>query len=1016
MKKIKFVPQICLLSVLTVIIVCVYFLSENASGFSKIDKVFFDIVSGIRGEIQANPKIKVLIYDTEAISNYKLPMPLYLHTKIIQDLDEMGAKIIAPCYIFSDLERELIFLSRNESDLYNFVDTLINSKKVILPYFIDKRSKSNSIEMPPFMEKFAINDPNLTEQRAYGFPQTSLMFSEHILGEHAIGQGFLTPSLSRLGLDATYILQRQGATKSRRHSLLFMSYPLNLALAFSDINPEEMKFTKGGVAFGDLLMPLDESGLFMINYLRPNMMYETFTVSDLLNGRISEDAIKDSLIIYADEQLDAMALRYNSFNGLEYRYYYNIANVVDQITGGHFLLRNNFVKSFEIILFLISVLIMSLIFRTQKLIFEIGGSFIICAAVLTINSMCFIHGFIVRPIPIVMGLILVFIGLIIFSIIGVNRLLLVSKKALQQSEEIYSLAVKAANDGLWGMDVKSGMCYASERMLTIFGMPELQKLSMESNPFLWLDYVNEEDRMRVSFAIDKYIKGETSSFGEEFRINIDNSKDAITATKWIYARGNVIKDDSGNAIRIAIAMSDITARKKFEHDLMQQTLHDSFTGLPNKVLFLDRAKQIIKQRQVDRLSDCLCAVIRVDNLNRMNLAYGSNVTDQIVLLIARRLEHIITTHDTVAILGSNDFCFLKSARKDIGEDTERELLLKLKSILWDEFDIGNTKFPITTCIGYSILSRYFVQNAEELLRNSTLALYAARDNGQKQCLSFSPALIQNNIQYHLERDLQHTLASPKDSLFLYYQPIVDLKHNRVAGFEALIRWLHPSLGMIPPGQFIPMAENSGLIDLVSIFCLDEAFSQLKKWKEMNLHCFVSINLSGKQISTMNLDATVKDYLKTFDVDPSLVKLEITETAIMHRPEIAHHVLNNIRNLGISISIDDFGIGYSSLSKLQDIPFDTLKIDRSFVTKMHESLRSYELISIISNITQSLGRTSVAEGIEDLEQLESVKKLNIDYGQGFYFSKPLPVDDATSFLQNYSQMKYIIKAIDHQINI
>jgi diguanylate cyclase (GGDEF)-like protein len=436
------------------------------------------------------------------------------------------------------------------------------------------------------------------------------------------------------------------------------------------------------------------------------------------------------------------------------------------------------------------------------------------------------------------------------------------------------------------------------------------------------------------------------------------------------------------------------SREHFRH----AAFHDALTGLPNRSLFTDHLR--VALRRAHQNENYLFGVLflDLDRFKNINDSLGHPCGDELLILVARRLESCIRQTDMVARFGGDEFAILLDAIQD-SSDAMR-VAEKVQQVISAPFKLSSHEAITTASIGVALSTSGYAE-AEDIIRDADTAMYRAKDRGKARYEIFDTAMHTRAVTLlRLESDLRRALE--KDELCVYYQPIVSLASGELHGFEALVRWQHPERGIISPDDFVPLAEETGLILPIGLRVLRDACHQLRKWQQYsvsNRGLIMSVNLSGKQLTQPDLIARIEEALRESQIDPWHLKLEITETVVMENPELAAVTLAKLRGLGVRLSIDDFGTGYSSLSYLNRFPVDTLKIDRSFVTSMNEADENLQIVKTIITLAGNLGMQVVAEGVETEEQLEQLRSLKCQYAQGFYFSKPLDVLDMDLFILN-----------------
>lgn len=565
---------------------------------------------------------------------------------------------------------------------------------------------------------------------------------------------------------------------------------------------------------------------------------------------------------------------------------------------------------------------------------------------------------------------------------------------LKRSEERYALAARGANDGLWDWDMLSGTFYTSPRWQQMLG---LRGDRMAGLPGDWFDRVHRDDIDTLRAAIDAHLSGSSTHLEQELRMRHADGED-----RWVVVRGMAVRDGTGQAARFAGSMTDITARKLAERQLMFNALHSHLTGLPNRALLIDRTDQALQLWSRDKNADVLLAVLDLDRFGHFNESLGQKVGDDILIMVARNLEQAMRPDDTLAHLGEDEFAVTRFIAGNVEQQVE-ELIVTLKSALAERLNVAERSLEIEASIGFVIASQAAGAAADELLRDANLALYRAKAQGRNQVVRFEPSMHQSAMKrFGLEADLKRAIAAG-DQLELFYQPIIDMKDGHVHGFEALIRWRHPERGMISPVDFIPLAEDTDMIVEIGRKSIMEAARQIAAWMPAEGDPpQIAVNVSGKQFMAVGLLEDIERTLKVTGIPKGSLKLEVTESLIMDNPERTAEILRKVIAMGCKVSIDDFGTGYSSLSHLHRFPFHTLKIDRSFVMRITDSREGLEIVRVISSLAHILERDVVAEGVETEEQAAQLAKLGIQFGQGYLWSKPLPAGEASVFLAKNRQ--------------
>ncbi|HWO37304.1 MAG TPA: EAL domain-containing protein [Candidatus Acidoferrum sp.] len=561
-----------------------------------------------------------------------------------------------------------------------------------------------------------------------------------------------------------------------------------------------------------------------------------------------------------------------------------------------------------------------------------------------------------------------------------------AQEGLRESEERYALAARGANDGLWDWNLDANVVYFSTRWKSMLGYQESE---IGDKPDEWFSRIHDADRERVNQEIAAHQKGEVPQFESEHRVLHRDG-----TFRWMLCRGLAIHNGSGKTSRMAGWQTDITEGK----------VSDPLTGLPNRLLFTDRVGRLIKHAK--RRQDYLFAVLflDLDGFKMINDSLGHLAGDQLLVGVASRLEKCLRATDTVARLGEgfivarmggDEFTVLLDDLKH--PDDAKQAAERLMKAVTSPFMLGGREVFTSLSIGIA-LSNSSYEQAEDILRDADTAMYRAKSMGKARYEIFDADMRASVVaRLQLETDLRRALEHGE--FHNVYQPIVFLAAGQIVGFEALLRWQHPTRGLLGPEEFITVAEETGLIRDLGWWNLREACRQMAEWRaDYNAYSqlTMSVNLSSKQFLQANLVEDIGSLLRELDLPPQALKLELTESTVMGDPAAAAEMLHQIKSLGISLAIDDFGTGYSSLSYLHRFPLDTLKIDRSFISSIGNG-EDTEIARTIFPMALNLHLDVVAEGVETIEQLVLLKKLQCKYGQGYYFSKPLSAEAARSLL-------------------
>ncbi|HEY9878199.1 MAG TPA: EAL domain-containing protein [Leptolyngbyaceae cyanobacterium] len=447
-------------------------------------------------------------------------------------------------------------------------------------------------------------------------------------------------------------------------------------------------------------------------------------------------------------------------------------------------------------------------------------------------------------------------------------------------------------------------------------------------------------------------------------------------------REQYLKLESFNAV-LEEAVQQRTAQ------LQDMIFQDSLTQLPSRTFLLQKVGEALQAND----SPFALVYLDCDQFKLVNGSLGYDVGNQLLIAISERLKAHLRPGDVLARIGEDEFCFLLAQVPSV--EAVQPLTQAVLSSFDAPFTVAGYEIFVTACLGVALGSN--TQQPHEFLQSADTAMYKAKLQGKGCCQIFDHAMHQATLQrLTLENDLRRALE--RQEFVTYYQPIVDLQAQKIVGFEALVRWRHPERGLVPPAEFIPCLEETGLIVPAGLLILKQACQQLSQWQQQGLtDLTISVNLSVRQFAHPTLLEDIDRVLVETDIDPISLKLEITESAIMDNPQIAIDLTKQLRSRGIHLSIDDFGTGYSSLSYLSRFPVDSLKIDRSFTQGLGTSPHDTEIVQAIVSLGHALGISLVAEGIETTEQLTYLQQLGSEYGQGYLFSRPLALEQATALL-------------------
>jgi diguanylate cyclase (GGDEF)-like protein/PAS domain S-box-containing protein len=567
----------------------------------------------------------------------------------------------------------------------------------------------------------------------------------------------------------------------------------------------------------------------------------------------------------------------------------------------------------------------------------------------------------------------------------------------QQSEARFSSLVQHSSDVVMVMDADSTVRYVSPSVERVLGYAsdELEATKLTA-------LIHADDKARVLQLLTNADREGNADSPEAIEFRLHHRDDSWLEVETLCT--NLLDDP--NVQGIVLNVRDITERKAIEEQLQHQSLHDSITNLANRALFKDRVEHAL-ERQVRNDKPVTVLFMDLDDFKTVNDSLGHAAGDHMLAQVGERLKNCLRAADTAARLGGDEFAILL---ENVGQGVEPgDVAARILASLEGPFHLEGKEVFIRASIGIATApfgSENRPKDAEELLRNADVAMYMAKEAGKGRYQVFEPAMHDTALRrLELKADLQR--ATDHGEFILHYQPVLELETGGICGLEALLRWNHPQQGLIPPLEFIPLAEETGLINPIGNWVLREACQQAvllhERFKtDPPLH--MAVNLSARQLQRPEIVAEVAEALMDTGLEPSSLILEITESVMMRDVDLSIQRLTELKELGVKLAVDDFGTGYSSLNYIRRFPVDILKVDKSFVDGVSRGGEESALTAAIIELAAILKLRPVAEGIERADQLERLLDLHCDLGQGFYFARPLPMDSIDDLLITRSTLE------------
>lgn len=558
---------------------------------------------------------------------------------------------------------------------------------------------------------------------------------------------------------------------------------------------------------------------------------------------------------------------------------------------------------------------------------------------------------------------------------------------LQESEARFRSSFDYATVGMALVSPKGRWLEVNQSLSELLGRAESELL--ESN---YQSIVHGTDLLLLEPKLEGLIAGEFPACQMEVRLLRPDEKEV-----WALLSASTARDAQDAVKHLIFQTQDVTLRKTAEEKLRHDASHDMLTGLPNRAAYTQKLERALaRSKETGKLMAVL--FLDLDGFKLVNDSLGHNVGDDLLKGTALRLLDCLRGRDTVARLGGDEFTILLEDLPDISQAVR--VAERVKQRLTEPFELAGQEIFIGTSIGIASTEIAYADSGE-ILRDADAAMYQAKARGKGCYVVFDQEMYASATRLlRLANDLRR--ATERGEMMVYYQPFLCLETDEICGFEALARWNHPVYGVLMPSEFVPLAEENGLINQIDRWIMAESCRQMREWQKAGLvtsDMTISVNLSTRQFAQNGLVENVRRVLRETGLNAACLQLEITESAMAKNLKNTARLLKELSRLGVSIALDDFGTGYSSLSYLHEFPISTLKIDRSFVTRMSEESDGAEIVRAIIALARNMQMQVVAEGIETLEQLEQLRTMNCDFGQGFLFSKAIPSGEVANFLDS-----------------
>jgi diguanylate cyclase (GGDEF)-like protein/PAS domain S-box-containing protein len=985
---------------LTLGVLCalVIWLAESSGWLEGMQRGALNAMFNWRGRLTPSPNVILVEADEGVVAHYgQWPLPRKVYADLVRRLKHYGVKTIA-------FDVQFPVHSERPQDDRALVEAC--------------REAGNVVQAAVFSPQ-SLPDASMTPAKSKGLRQNAARFRITDLGESGLDASAATAPFRELLNTAplighvTVYPEWGGGLLRIPHFIRYRgdAYPslaLATAMHYLDIKPKDVIATDDEILIAGRHIPINEYGEALVNWTGPTGVIPAYTFQQVLETRpelrLPAGTFKDAVVLIGITHPGAYERYATPFSpnqpAVELQ-----ANALENILENRPL--GEAPEAWHLLLLLMACLLAGVLTAHRgaraSALWMVGIAILLWFTGFALLWHERIYLDIATPV----------LGVLLTCAATLAYRQLRDARDLKIAEERYVLAARGANDGIWDWDLQSGEIYYSPRWRAMLGLNQ----SLPATPEDWFKRVHHADTDKLRADLKRHLEGNSAHFENEHRIlHLDGTY------RWVLARGLRVAGKQGRPARIAGSLTDITSRKSAEETLLHNAFYDGLTGLPNRALFMDRLGRAMGRAR--RHDNYLFAVLflDLDRFKVVNDSLGHVIGDQLLIAVAKRLESCLRHGDTAARLGGYEFSLLLD---DIHDDKDATRVAeRFQTELSKPFLLDNHEVFAAASIGIAISGERGAatpyQRPEELLRDADTAMYRAKALGRSRHEVFDSDMHARAVALlKLETDLRHALE--RQDFRVFYQPIVSLQTGHITGFEALARWEHPERGLVPPSEFIALAEETGLVIALDYAILGQACRQIRSWHEQ-FHAesagtpgeakagrektstpsppgfALSANLSSKHFSQGDVVTEIERILVECDFPPQSLRLEVTESVILDNIESAATVLYRLKALGVQLALDDFGTGYSSLSYLHRLPLDILKIDRSFVARIGAERDNTAIVRAIITLAHNMDMAVIAEGIETLEQVTLLRELGCGYGQGFFFAQPLSTEDTTALLK------------------